>query len=140
MSALSGSNRKVAIGGVVLAVIVVVLYFWFSRPAAQLKAPSDRLIEKLIAAKPEQRDDMIIELGNRGAQVIPQVTAAFEKAANDPELRTQLVMVIYRTNAPAQGIPALERLLQKETDPGVRNEIVNDIAGLRRVSVRNAPP
>ncbi len=138
MSALSGSNRKVAIGGVVLAVIVVVLYFWFSRPAAQLKAPSDRLIEKLIAAKPEQRDDMIIELGNRGAQVIPQVTAAYEKAANDPELRTQLVMVIYRTNAPAQGIPALERLLQKETDPGVRNEIVNDIAGLRRV--RNASP
>lgn len=138
MSALSSPNRKVAIGGVVVAVIVVVLYFWFTRPAAQLKAPSDQLIEKLIAAKPEQRDEMIIELGNRGAQVIPQVTAAFEKAANDPELRTQLVMVIYRTNAPAQGIPALERLLQKETDPGVRNEIVNDIAGLRRV--RNAAP
>ncbi|MBP7935620.1 MAG: hypothetical protein KA354_13320 [Phycisphaerae bacterium] len=134
MSQSSSPNRRVAVGGgIVLAVIVVVLgYLWLNRPAAQLKAPSDELIDKLMAAKPDQRDDMIIELGRRGPEVIPQVTAAYEKAPNDPDLRIQLVTAIYRTNAPVQAIPALERLLQKEKNTDVRSAIQNNIAGLRR--------
>lgn len=135
MNQSSGSNRRLAIiGGIVLGVVLVVFcYLWFTRPAAQLKAPSDELIDKLMAAKPDQRDNMIIELGRRGPQVIPQLTAAFEKAPNDPDLRIQLVTAIFRTNAPAQAVPALQQLLQGEKNPDVRSAIENNIAGLRRL-------
>jgi hypothetical protein len=125
--------RKLTIAGIALAVVVIAAGFiWMKRPAAQVEGRSDELVAKLVSARPDQRDALILELGHRGAQVIPPVVAAYEKAHNDPDLRMQLATVIFRTNAPAQAVPALERLLEQETDPGARNTIENYLNGLRR--------
>lgn len=141
MSQSTSQTRVIVIiGAATLVVVAVALFFWFNRPAAQLKAPSDELIDKLIAARPDQRDNMIIELGNRGPQVIPQLTAAYEKASHDPALRMQLATAIFRINPPAAAIPALEHLLQKEKDPETRRAIQDFIAGLRARPPAGAPP
>ncbi len=134
MKQAPNQTRKLAIaGGIALAaVLIAACLIWMNRPAARLKAPADELLDRLVSARPDQRDDLIIELGNRGAQVIPQVAAAYEKAANDANLRVQLATIIYRTRAQAEAIPALERLLEKEKDTGVRSTLESFVNGLRR--------
>jgi len=133
MSQSTSANRTFIIIGAVALVVLAIVFFviWLNRPAAQLKGSSDQLIDRLVAARPDQRDDLVIELGRRGPQIIPQAVAAYEKASNDPELRMQLAAAIFRTRSKTEAIPALERLLEKEKDPAVRNEIQNHILSLR---------
>ncbi|MEP0843237.1 MAG: hypothetical protein HRF43_11075 [Phycisphaerae bacterium] len=128
----TGRTRTYAIAGVAGLIVVVALWAWLRPSAARMRGSTDELMDRLIAARPDQRDDLIVELGRRGPQVIPQATAAYETAAHDPDLRSQLATVIFRTNDPAQAIPALERLLQQENHPDVRRTLENYLAGLRR--------
>ncbi len=110
-----------------LAVAVVL----FLRSARRLDAPQDQLLVRMIAARAEDRDPFVVELGKRGPTVIPLIVSAYKSAGSDPDLRVQLAMVLNRTQSP-EAVSALEQLLQQEKDPAVRGQLETFLASMKR--------
>lgn len=124
----------IAVGGVAL-VAAAVLVVWKLNADPVAGASNESLVDRLIAAKPDARGPMVIELGQRGPAALPLLKEAYAKASADPELRIQLVNAIFRMAAP-EARATLAELAKTEQDPEVQNRIHNNLVDMDRNFLR----
>ncbi|MBP7933299.1 MAG: hypothetical protein KA354_01510 [Phycisphaerae bacterium] len=130
-----GAWKVWAAVGVVGGVAVIAILLWgLGGLAASVKGSDEQVLARLIAAKSDERDPMVIELGRRGVKVIPGIVAAYRKAEDDPVLRTHLVMIIRRIGPVGEAKQALQDLGKEEKDGEVKDLIERHLADLNRMS------
>lgn len=132
-----GAWKVWAAVGVVSGVAVIAVLLWgLGGMAVSVKGTDEQVLARMIAAKADERDPMVIELGRRGAKIVPGVVAAYRRAENDPVLRTHLAMVLYRVGPVADAKKALQELGQEEKDSEVKDLIGRYLADLNRMTRR----
>lgn len=123
--------------GVIGGVVVIAILLWgLGGVVVSVKGTDEQVLARMIAAKSDERDPMVIELGRRGVKVIPGVVAAYRQADRDPVLRTHLAMVIHRIGPCPEAKQALQDLDKEEKDAEVKTLIGQYLADFKRVGKR----
>ena len=83
---------------------------WRTKQGAASAPSGDAdLLAKIVATQDAMvREDMVIELGERGPKVVPLIVDAYQKA-QDSGLRLHLASALYRTQSP-EARAAMEKL------------------------------
>ena len=119
--------------GVVGGVVVIAILLWgLGGKHVSVKGTDEQVLAQMVAAKSDERDPMVLELGRRGVKVIPGVVAAYRKAEKDPVLRLHLAMVIHRIGPAHEVKEALKELDKEEKDPEVKGMLDRYLTDLNR--------
>ena len=124
-------------GGIFLLAALLAARHVSPRPTG---ATHEALLKRAVAAGADRRDDLLIELGQRGPQVIPSVLAAYRNAQADATLRMQLADAILRTGDAGKAAEAFETLLAEEKDPDVRRKLQGHLVTARQQQGRWPQP